>query len=142
MISFIIIGRNEGWKLIKCLESVQRTIKFNDLKNYEILYIDSDSQDESILETKKISGIKTFKIIDKYNSAVARNIGAIEAKGSVLFFIDGDMEIVPEFLHKVYREDKGLCYNFISGQYINRYYNNNEDYKYDKPYDNSILKSR
>ena len=29
MISFIIIGRNEGWKLTKCFESVSDTIKQN-----------------------------------------------------------------------------------------------------------------
>ena len=48
MISFIVIGRNEGWKLTKCFESIYDTINYNKLINYEIIYVDSASTDDSI----------------------------------------------------------------------------------------------
>ena len=122
MISFIVIGRNESWKLSKCLESVAATIKQNQLKNYEIIYVDSNSTDDSIDRANKFEEIKIFKITGKYNAAIARNIGAKESSGDILFFIDGDMEIQGDFLPLVYNEGKGLLYDFVSGQFINYNY--------------------
>ena len=124
MLSFIIIGRNEGWKLTKCLQSVFDTIKCNKLKEYETIYVDSKSSDDSIERANKFSNLKIFQITGICNAAIARNIGAKESSGDVLFFIDGDMEIVPKFLSVVYSENKGLKYNFVSGDFENIYYSN------------------
>lgn len=123
MISFIIIGRNEGWKLTKCLASVFKTIKHNKLNDYEVIYVDSKSTDDSIDKARKFRNVLIFQITGKYNAAIARNLGAKEAKGDVLFFIDGDMEIIPEFIQTVYHENNGLKYNFVSGQHENYYCN-------------------
>ena len=71
MISFIIIGRNEGWKLSKCFESVFKTIKQNKLEKYEVIYVDSDSTDDSIKRAQSNNCIKTFKITSKPNAAIA-----------------------------------------------------------------------
>lgn len=122
-ISFIIIGRNEGWKLPKCIESVLSTIKYNSLIEYEIIYVDSKSTDNSIENVKKYKEIKIFKLTEDFNAAIARNIGAKESKGKVLFFIDGDMEIDPSFLPIVYNTENGLINNFVSGNWVNYYYN-------------------
>lgn len=134
MISFIIIGRNEGWKLTKCFESVFATIKHNHIKEYEIIYVDSKSTDDSIETAKKFKEIKIFQIIGTFNAAIARNIGAKESNGDVLFFIDGDMEIIPEFLPLIYDHKNGLKYDFVSGQIENNYYDNNWDFLYKESY--------
>jgi len=47
-LSFIIIGKNEGWKLSLCFDSVNRCIENNSILNYEIIYVDSQSADNSI----------------------------------------------------------------------------------------------
>jgi glycosyltransferase involved in cell wall biosynthesis len=125
MLSIIIIGRNEGWKLTKCIKSVYKTIKFNALKDYEILYVDSKSNDDSVERAQKFNDIKIFKITGICNAAIARNIGAKESKGEILFFIDGDMEIEAKFLPLVYSEKNGLKYEFVSGQLKNYNYDNN-----------------
>lgn len=122
MISFIIIGKNEGFKLYKCFNSIFKTIKINNLKNFEIIYVDSNSTDNSIEIAMKFNNLKVFLITGACNAAIARNIGAIESTGDVLFFIDGDMEIQHNFLPLVYDENSGLKYNFVSGQWINYYY--------------------
>ncbi len=129
MISFIIIGRNEGWKLIKCFESVTAAINKNKIKDYEVIYIDSDSKDESIDNAKKFDRIELiiFSIINNYNAAAARNIGANESTGEVLFFIDGDMEIEPEFLKHVLNDDLSLEYQYVSGQLIQHFYDENQN---------------
>jgi len=123
MISFIVIGRNEGWKLPGCFESIFETIRVNKLVDHEVIYVDSKSTDDSIEKVKQFSTVKIFKLTGDFNAAIARNVGAKESKGEVLFFIDGDMEIQPEFLPLVYEQDSGLKHPFVSGQWI--------DYKYD-----------
>lgn len=114
MISFIIIGKNEGWRLQKCLQSISYVVEQDAIANYEIIYVDSQSTDNSI-ELAKQYGAKTFLIIGECNAAIARNIGAQEAIGDILFFIDGDMELFPGFLPKVLNENGKLKYPFMSG---------------------------
>lgn len=121
-----MIGRNEGWKLVKCLESIQFTIEKNDISDAEIIYVDSRSTDDSINNALSFKEVRIFIITGVYNAAIARNIGAKEATGDTLFFIDGDMEIKAEFLPLVYDlVTKKLKYDFVSGQWIN--YNYNKD---------------
>lgn len=114
MISFIIIGKNEGWRLQKCLHSISYVVEQDAIANYEIIYVDSQSTDNSI-ELAKQYGAKAFLITGECNAAIARNIGAKEAMGDILFFIDGDMELFPGFLPKVLTQDGQLEYPFISG---------------------------
>ena len=114
MISFIIIGKNEGWRLQKCLQSISYVVEQDAIANYEIIYVDSQSTDNSI-ELAKQYGAKTFLIRGECNAAIARNIGAQEAIGDILFFIDGDMELFPGFLPKVLNENGKLKYPFMSG---------------------------
>lgn len=125
MISFIIIGRNEGWKLTKCLESVFETTNRNKLSKYEVLYVDSKSTDDSVNRALTYNFVNVIKLTGDVNAAIARNVGAKESKGDVLFFIDGDMEIQPEFLPHVYEENKGLIANFVSGNWENFYHDIN-----------------
>lgn len=125
MISFIIIGRNEGWKLTKCLTSVFETIDHNKFTDYEVVYIDSNSTDNSLDRAKSFEKTKIFKITGICNAAIARNIGVEESVGETLFFIDGDMEIRPDFLPLVYNEKVGLKHSFVSGQLKNFNYDAN-----------------
>ena len=114
MISFIIIGKNEGWRLQKCLQSISYVVEQDAIANYEIIYVDSQSTDNSI-ELAKQYGAKAFLITGECNAAIARNIGAKEAIGDILFFIDGDMELFSNFLPNVLTQDGRLEYPFISG---------------------------
>lgn len=115
MISFIIIGRNEGKKLKKCLESIYRAIELNNFKNHEIIYVDSKSSDDSVQVVSRFEEVKIFIIEGYCNAAVGRNIGAREASGRVLFFIDADMEISGEFLKGVFDVNGILKYDVVSG---------------------------
>jgi len=134
MISFIVIGKNEGWKLKKCFESIFKTVEYNKLINYEVIYVDSNSSDNSIEIAKSFKKIKIFKITDVYNAAIGRNIGAKESNGDVLFFIDGDMEIMPDFLPLVYSEKEGLNNDFVSGNWMNYYYDKDNNFISKFPY--------
>jgi len=128
MISFIIIGKNEGWKLTKCLESVYLAIKQNHLKDYDVIYVDSKSTDNSIERAKKFIKTQIFMLTGEINAAIARNIGVHESKGEILFFIDGDMEINADFIWKSINKSGELIYKFVSGQVINLNYDKNDVY--------------
>lgn len=120
-ISFIVIGRNEGAFLQRCIGSIYKAIKINHL-NAEVLYVDSQSTDDSVQVAKSFSTCRVFSIVGKYNSAIARNIGVKEAFADNLIFIDGDMELVPGFLPKIIDRNGNLKYKFVSGNFINQYY--------------------
>ena len=128
MISFIIIGKNEDKTIALCINSVLHTIKYNNYNKSEIIYVDSKSTDNTLNIVKSFKEVKIFEITGVCNAAVARNIGAIEAKNDILCFIDGDMELQKEFLPKIIKNNK-LTYPFISGQLQNIFYNNKNDWK-------------
>lgn len=149
MISYIIIGRNEGKKIINCINSIYEAIKYNALINYEIIYVDSKSTDKSIEIVKRFEEVKVFKVTGDCNAAIGRNIGASEATGDLLYFIDADMEVCKEFLAKILDSEKKINYDILSGQVIdiednvikNGRYNKNKClfHKYDEPLDGGVF---
>ncbi|WP_321332882.1 glycosyltransferase [uncultured Bacteroides sp.] len=121
--SFIVIGKNEGWKLSQCFQSILFCIKENNIPNYEIIYVDSRSTDDSLERAKNITNIKVFSITGKCNAAIARNIGGKEAQGDILFFLDGDMELQADFIPAIFDENGMIVHPFISGIHCHWYYN-------------------
>ncbi len=121
-ISIIIIGRNEGWKLTKCLQSVYDTIGANKLIDYEVIYVDSRSTDDSIDRARSFNKVRIIQLTGDINAAIARNVGAKEAKGDNLFFLDGDMELISDHFSFFYKKECGLVYPFLSGDWDNYYY--------------------
>ncbi|MBU2907271.1 glycosyltransferase [Arenibacter algicola] len=128
-ISFIIIGKNVGATITKCIQSIIHTTTVNYISDYEIIYVDSRSTDDSIEQVRKFKNCAIFIINGDTNAAIARNIGAIEAKKEVLFFIDGDMEIIPETLQLLYSPEKGLIHDFVSGDFEDHFYNNSGNFE-------------
>jgi glycosyltransferase involved in cell wall biosynthesis len=127
MISFIIIGKNEGWKLTRCLQSVFETIEYNKLEDAEVIYVDSKSTDDSIERAKVFEKVNVFLITGECNAAIARNIGAKEASGDILFFIDGDMEIEKDFIKYAIIDGK-LKHACLSGHIDDYLYDVNDNF--------------
>ena len=129
MISFIIIGKNEGWKLLKSIESVFKAIEINNIENSEVIYVDSKSTDNTLNDIKKYKNLKVALITGGVNAAVARNIGFKESTNQNLVFIDGDMEIQSDFLSLILDNSNNLKYPFCSGNWINYNYLSFDDRK-------------
>tara|TARA_Y100000590_G_C15673714_1_gene997205 strand:+ start:319 stop:1263 length:945 start_codon:yes stop_codon:yes gene_type:complete len=125
MISFIVVGKNEGNYIDNCLKSIFKAIKKNYYINYEVIYIDSNSKDNSINKALNFKNVKVHKLISNENAANARNLGAEISKGDTLFFIDADMEIISDTLKIIYDKNKGLEYPFISGNFKDKIKTNN-----------------
>ena len=120
-VSFIVIGRNEGERLRKCLHSVNNAIVQHQL-DAEIIYVDSQSTDHSLHISKEFSRCRSYIITGQYNSAIARNIGVKEAMSDNLVFLDGDMELESSFLPLILNESGELKYEFVSGNFMNFYH--------------------
>lgn len=122
--SFIIIGKNEGWKLSLCFQAVDRCVKNNHIENFETIYVDARSSDNSIVIAKENNVTRIFSVLGYCNAAIARNIGGKEATGDVLIFLDGDMELQSDFIPSFLKEDGMLVHSFVSGTICHSYYDN------------------
>ena len=118
-ISFVSIGRNEEKNIKRCIESVYRSIALSSIKNYEIIYVDADSSDQSVAIAGTFPEVKIMKVTGGRNAAVGRNIGAKVSTGKALCFVDGDMELYPEFVAGVWgKEKQELTEDFIAGLWL------------------------
>ncbi len=122
LISFIIIGRNEGRFLGRCFTSIFAMVKRAGIEDYEIIYVDSNSSDQSIEVAAGFPKIKTLQLTTVYNQSMGRNLGAGHASGKYFFFADGDMEFRHDFLVKILDENKKPVHDFISGYHADKYY--------------------
>ena len=118
MLSFIILGRNEAANLERCIRSVLSSLVHWNISAYEIIYVDSRSTDRSIEIVKQFPRIKIFYVTGECSAAVSRNIGAAEAIGTTLFFVDADMELSSTFMDGVFNIDGSLKYDVITGQVV------------------------
>lgn len=128
MLSFIVIGYNEERNLRRCFNSIYKTCKFIKNLKYEIIYVDSKSTDKSVQIAKEYQNIRIYSITGKCNAAIGRNIGAKESKGTILFFIDADMELNETFLNKVFDKDRKIKFNLVTGTVID--YVDDVEYQY------------
>jgi len=138
MISFIVIGKNIEHTIDWCLQSVFKFIQTNNIFEYEIIYVDSDSSDSSVKLAQKYK-IKIVMIKGDTNAAVGRNQGVAHSSGNILFFIDGDMEIQPNYFKAAFNHDGKLKYPLCTGDLLNKYYDinyndlNESSYEFGKP---------
>lgn len=116
-LSVIVIGRNQRDAVLSCCASVFEALRAADVARYELLYVDSKSSDGSIDAVRKSFGsaVTILSLHGAVNAAIGRNAGAHAAKGSALFFVDGDCEIDPGFLPDAYNDREGLTWPLVSG---------------------------
>lgn len=101
-IGIVIIGRNEGDRLIRCLHSIHEYIQYS-------VYVDSASSDNSVEVAKKFNAhTLALDMSMPFTAARARNAGFAELlnlypETEFVQFIDGDSEIInnwiPEAAH-------------------------------------------
>jgi Predicted glycosyltransferases len=137
-IGAVIIGRNEGQRLITCLESLIGKVDV-------IIYVDSGSSDNSIQEARarKVDAI-ALDLSLPFTAARARNIGAqslIKRYPNLAYiqFVDGDCEMEADwFLKAELFLNKNTEYAAVSGRLHERFpkhsiYNQLMDIEWDTP---------
>src|SRR6185312_7732137 len=96
-IGIVVIGRNEGQRLINCLKSVK-------MASAVIVYVDSGSNDNSITAAQQLGvAVVSLDMTQPFTAARARNEGfatLMKLNPQIRFvqFIDGDCELVPSWL--------------------------------------------
>jgi len=95
-LSVVVIGRNEGARLERCLRSV-RAME-NPGGEIEVIYVDSGSTDGSI-ELAESLGARVVAVRPvRPTAALGRNAGWRQAKAPIVLFLDGDTVLHPAFV--------------------------------------------
>ncbi|MEJ6404886.1 glycosyltransferase family 2 protein [Yoonia sp. 2307UL14-13] len=95
-VAVIIIGRNEGERLVRCLASIPKSVR-------HVVYVDSGSTDGSVAAAKAAGAeVVELDLTRPFTAARARNAGwaALDQTDSIAYlqFVDGDCEIQPEWV--------------------------------------------
>jgi GT2 family glycosyltransferase len=97
-VGVVVIGRNEGDRLVRCLESVRGQAG-------SVVYVDSGSTDDSIAAARRLTNaVVELDMHTPFTAARARNAGLerLLEVGQALryvFFVDGDCEVADTWLH-------------------------------------------
>ncbi len=136
-VGVVAIGRNEGQRLIRCLEALQA-------QPVRVVYVDSGSTDGSIQAARERgAAVVELDTSIPFTAARARNAGfrRLENDGALEFvqFVDGDCELVDSWLpealsHLDQHEDVGM----VAGRRRERFpdaspYNLLADMEWDTP---------
>lgn len=97
-VGVVIIGRNEGDRLVRCLASLVTRAQ-------RIVYVDSGSTDSSVNAARRVGAdVVTLDMSQPFTAARARNEGFSHMKqmfpyAKYVQFVDGDCEIAPAWLN-------------------------------------------
>lgn len=106
-IGVVVIGRNEGERLVRCLRSIGSSTP--------TVYVDSGSTDTSVATAAAFGAkVVALDLAIPFTAARARNAGRQALGGSVDFvqFVDGDCEVRGSWLHEArvaLEDDAGLA---------------------------------
>lgn len=96
VLSVVVIGRNEGDRLRRCLQSVLAMT--NPGGTVELIYVDSASTDSSC-ETARSLGARVVEVKPlRPTAALGRNAGWRVATATIVLFLDGDTILNPDFV--------------------------------------------
>ena len=96
LISVVVIGRNEGERLRRCLQSVSGMVREN--FQTETIYVDSGSVDGSVALAQEMGAKAIALQPERPTAALGRNAGWRAARGSIILFLDGDTILHPRFV--------------------------------------------
>jgi len=94
-LSVVVIGRNEGARLERCLKSVKAIRNWQG--HIETIYVDSGSTDDSRTLARSLDCLVTEVHSDRPSAALGRNAGWRMAKAPLILFLDGDTILHPDF---------------------------------------------
>jgi cellulose synthase/poly-beta-1,6-N-acetylglucosamine synthase-like glycosyltransferase len=96
-LSVVIIGRNEGARLSRCLASVD---SMTSIGPTEVIYVDSDSRDDSIGVATRAGAQVISLSASRPSAAAGRNAGWQVARAPLILFLDGDTVLDGNFVER------------------------------------------
>jgi cellulose synthase/poly-beta-1,6-N-acetylglucosamine synthase-like glycosyltransferase len=96
IVSAVVIGRNEGDRLSRCLESVVAMAPVGG--PVELIYVDTASTDDSVERASNL-GAKVIQVNPvRPCAAIGRNAGWRVARSAIILFLDGDTILAHDFV--------------------------------------------
>lgn len=95
-LSVVVIGRNEGERLTRCLASV-RALRWPQ-EEIELIYVDSASRDDSVQRAADCGATVIEAQSTCPCAAIGRNLGWCRATAPFVLFLDGDTILHPDFV--------------------------------------------
>jgi glycosyltransferase involved in cell wall biosynthesis len=102
LLSVVVIGRNEGDRLVSCLQSIGSVRQMP--QPFDLIYVDSRSTDGSPERAASLGATVIVLAPGKLSAARARNAGWRAATAPFILFLDGDTILDPDFVHRALRE--------------------------------------
>lgn len=94
-ISVVVIGRNEGPRLVRCLDSIRAS--HYPPEAIELIYVDSQSTDDSGAQAER-RGARVIRVNpSRPSAATGRNAGWAAATHDLVHFFDGDTLVHPDW---------------------------------------------
>jgi len=101
LVSIIIVNYNGRTNLEECLKSLMQIT----YKKFEVILVDNNSTDDSITFVKNTyPSVIIIKLDKNYGFAEPNNIGAKNAKGNFLLFLNNDTNVNPNFITELVNE--------------------------------------
>lgn len=122
-LSIIILSFNTKERIITCLKSLFDQYKQQfEQKSFEIIVVDNNSKDDSVLAIKDFSKEKKYQIKlieNKENTGFASgcNLGASKSKGEYILFLNSDTHVInTRFLQMLSYFNQNKNFGIIGGQ--------------------------
>ena len=106
-ISVVIPVYNSAIHLRSCLEHLRSST----LRSFECIVVDDGSTDDSAAVARQF-GATLLSTSERSGPAHARNVGALAARGDLLYFVDADVCVYPDTLARIssaFAADSGLA---------------------------------
>lgn len=102
-ISILIPNRNHVGDLKRCINSI---IEKSTWKNYEIVVIENNSNEDSIFEyykeIEKLDNVRVVKFTGEFNYSAVNNLGAEDADGDYILLLNNDTEVIePKWMEEL-----------------------------------------
>jgi glycosyltransferase involved in cell wall biosynthesis len=94
MLSIVVIGRNEGQRLERCIQSIRQ---IRGIAVRELIYVDSASTDGSPELASRHGAVVITVHPERPTAAIGRNAGWRRAASDLVLFLDGDTVLHPDF---------------------------------------------
>ena len=124
-ISVVIPARNSGKTLFACLASIQSST----VPVHEIVVVSDGSTDNTCAIAKEF-GVSLIELNDHHQANYCRNLGAAEAGGDLLMFLDSDVVLGCDAVRNTLRSMEAGTPDAIVGVYSLRHRHANEASQY------------
>ena len=131
LVSILISNYNKSKYIGRCLRSCLR----QDYKNFEIVFVDNNSTDNSLKVLKKYKKVKILKTKEKRTYPAINQINAIKlglksCKGEIIFLLDSDDFFKKQKLSKILNYFKEFRHKHLFCDTPKKFFSRNEIKKF------------